>query len=194
MEQIIFATHNKHKLEEVKKLLSDKFKILSLNDIGLHDEIPETGFTLKENASQKSHYLVQRFSQNCFADDTGLEVDALNGEPGVFSARYAGENATYEQNVKKLLAELKGIKNRKARFKTVISLIYNNKEYFFEGVVEGQILTEKKGTKGFGYDPVFVPNGYNQTFAEINTELKNKISHRGKAVQKLVRFLLSSSK
>ncbi len=194
MEQIIFATHNKHKLQEVKKLLSDKFKILSLNDIGLYDEIPETGFTLKENASQKSHYLVQRFSQNCFADDTGLEVDALNGEPGVFSARYAGEKATYEQNVEKLLTELKGIKNRKARFKTVISLIYNNKEYFFEGVVEGQILTEKKGNKGFGYDPVFVPNGYNQTFAEINTELKNKISHRGKAVQKLVRFLLSSTK
>ncbi len=194
MEQIIFATHNKHKLQEVKKLLSDKFKILSLNDIGLYDEIPETGFTLKENASQKSHYLVQRFSQNCFADDTGLEVDALNGEPGVFSARYAGEKATYEQNVEKLLTELKGIKNRKARFKTVISLIYNKKEYFFEGVVEGQILTEKKGNKGFGYDPVFVPNGYNQTFAEINTELKNKISHRGKAVQKLVRFLLSSTK
>ncbi len=194
MEQIIFATHNKHKLQEVKKLLSDKFKILSLNDIGLYDEIPETGFTLKENASQKSHYLVQRFSQNCFADDTGLEVDALNGEPGVFSARYAGEKATYEQNVEKLLTELKGIKNRKARFKTVISLIYNNKEYFFEGVVEGQILTEKKGNKGFGYDPVFVPSGYNQTFAEINTELKNKISHRGKAIQNLVRFLLSSSK
>ncbi len=189
MKKIVFATNNSHKLEELRNILSGKYQVLGLNDIGFHEDIPETGLTLAENATIKSKHIFDQFEIDCFSDDTGLEVDALNGKPGVYSARFAGENSTYEQNVDKLLNALKGLENRTARFKTVISLIQNGNEHQFEGSVEGIITTDKHGAEGFGYDPVFLPVGYNQTFAEMPAELKNKISHRGKAVAKLVDFL-----
>ena len=189
MRKIVFATNNKHKLIEIRSILVDDFEVLSLSDIGFYEDIPETGNTLAENASIKSQHIFERFKIDCFSDDTGLEVDALDGRPGVYSARFAGENSTYEQNVDKLLRELKDVENRKARFKTVISLILDGNEYQFEGKVEGTITKNKHGTKGFGYDPVFLPDGYQQTFAEMSAELKNSISHRGKAVAKLVDFL-----
>lgn len=189
MKRIVFATNNKHKLDELKQLLSGSFEVMGLADIEFTDDIPETGLTLSENATIKSLHIYNRFGIDCFSDDTGLLVDALNGEPGVFSARYAGENSTYVQNVDKLIKELKNKDNRTARFKTVISLIIDGTEYQFEGKVEGEITTEKYGEKGFGYDPVFRPDGYKETFAEMSPELKNKISHRGKAVVKLVEFL-----
>jgi XTP/dITP diphosphohydrolase len=189
MKKIVFATNNKHKLEELRNILSGKYQVLGLSDIGFHDDIPETGVTLAENATIKSQHIFNRFHIDCFSDDTGLEVDALDGQPGVYSARYAGENSTYEQNVDKLLLELKDSENRTACFKTVISLILDGTEYQFEGRVEGAITKEKHGTKGFGYDPVFRPDGYSKTFAEMPAELKNKISHRAKAVAKLVAFL-----
>ncbi len=187
--KIVFATNNAHKIEEIKQILANKFTIVSLNEIGVNEEIPETGVTLTENASQKSHFIFDRYGLDCFADDTGLEVDALNGAPGVFSARYAGEGCSYEDNVRKLLREMVGKTIRTARFKTVVSLILNGKEHLFEGAVEGKIITTRKGTSGFGYDPVFLPAGYHQTFAEMSAEVKNKISHRGKAAEKLVAFL-----
>jgi XTP/dITP diphosphohydrolase len=193
MRKIVFATNNIHKLKEIRELLKGDFEIVSLKDIGFEGDIPETGNTLKENASQKSHYIYDRYGLNCFADDTGLEVEALNGSPGVYSARYAGENCSYDDNVNKLLKELGNEKNRKAAFKTVISLIFDDKEYFFEGKVDGVITKEKHGEGGFGYDPVFQPNGYNKTFAEMELEQKNKISHRGKATLKLVEFLKTIS-
>ena len=189
MKKIVFATNNQHKLEELRAILSGNYQVLSLADIGFYEDIPETGETLAENASIKSQHIFNQFQIDCFSDDTGLEVDALDGRPGVYSARYAGENCTYAQNVDKLLDELKGRENRKARFKTVISLIIDQTEYQFEGRVEGAITKEKYGDKGFGYDPVFLPDGFKQTFAEMPAELKNKISHRGKAVAKLVEFL-----
>ncbi|NPA68827.1 MAG: non-canonical purine NTP diphosphatase [Chlorobi bacterium] len=187
--ELVFATNNKHKLEEVKKILNNKFKILSLNDINCFEEIPETQKTIKGNASQKAHYIYDKYKKNCFADDTGLEIEALNGEPGVYSARYAGENCSFEDNVKKVLQKLEGIKNRKARFKTVISLIINNKEYLFEGIINGTVIDKKRGKSGFGYDPIFLPDGFNKTFAEMLPEEKNKISHRALATQKLINFL-----
>lgn len=189
MKEIIFATNNQHKLKEIRDILQNNYKIISLKELGFTGEIPETGNTLKENASQKAHFIYKKYGINCFADDTGLEVEALNGAPGVYSARYAGNNASYQDNVNKLLRELNGNTNRKAIFKTVISLILDDKEYFFEGKVNGTITTEKYGNKGFGYDPVFLPDGYDKTFAEMPPELKNKISHRGKATGKLVEFL-----
>ncbi len=189
MRKIVFATNNQHKLSEVRNILSDDFEIISLNQLGFNDEIPETGETLAENASQKSHFIFERFQVDCFSDDTGLEVEALNGAPGVYSARYAGEKATYEDNVNKLLFEMQGQTNRKAAFKTVISLILDGKEYLFEGKVEGEIVTDKRGVGGFGYDPVFLPEGFNKTFSEMAPEVKNKISHRGRATAKLVDFL-----
>lgn len=189
MKKIVFATNNTHKLEELRNILAGRYQVLGLSDIGFYDEIPETGHTLAENATQKSKHIFDRFQVDCFSDDTGLEVDALDGRPGVYSARYAGENSSYEQNVDKLLIELKHSENRTARFKTVISLIIEGKEYQFEGRAEGVITKERHGNKGFGYDPVFIPDGYTQTFAEMSAELKNKISHRGKAVAKLTRFL-----
>jgi len=188
-KEIIFATHNLHKLAEIKAIIDHRLKIISLNDLNFHEPIPETGDTLAENASQKAHFIYQKFGKNCFADDTGLEVDALGGAPGVYSARYAGENATYEQNTEKLLNELREIQNRKARFKTVISLILDGKEYFFEGKVEGSILPRRTGNGGFGYDPVFVPEGYHETFALMDPSEKNKISHRGRATMQLIQFL-----
>ena len=189
MRKIIFATNNKHKLEEVQQILAGNFEVLGLNEIGFAGDIPETGKTLEENASIKSKFVFEKFGMNCFSDDTGLEIEALDERPGVYSARYAGEDGNAENNIAKILSELHGIENRKARFRTVVSLILDGKEHFFEGIANGQISDEKRGGVGFGYDPVFIPDGYNQTFAEMSSELKNTISHRKKAMDKLVSFL-----
>ena len=191
--KIVFATNNKHKLEEIKDILGKDFEIVSLAEIGCHDDIAETGTTLEENARQKSTYIVEHYSHDCFADDTGLEVEALNGEPGVHSARYAeGTDHDSEANMRKLLANLEGQSNRKACFRTVISLIIDGVEHQFEGKVEGRIATEKHGTEGFGYDPIFIPEGYDKSFAELGEEIKNQISHRARAVKKLAEYLSSS--
>ncbi len=189
MRKIVFATNNKHKLSEIQGILKDKFDVLSLSDIGYDEDIPETGNTLSENASQKSHTIYKRFNVDCFSDDTGLDIDALDGEPGVYSARYAGEDASYDDNVNKVLQKLDGKENRKAAFRTVISLILNGVEHQFDGKVSGNITNEKHGDGGFGYDPVFKPDGFDITFAEMSSDVKNKISHRGKAMEKLVVFL-----
>lgn len=189
MHQLVFATNNSHKLRELGEILKGEFKLLSLNDISCADDIPETGDTLEANASQKSFYIWERYHIDCFSDDSGLEVEALNGEPGVHSARYAGEGRNSDDNVSKLLSEMEDFVNRKACFRCLISLIINGREFLFEGRVDGNILTERKGTEGFGYDPVFCPDGYDQSFAEMEAELKNGMSHRGRAVEKLVRFL-----
>lgn len=191
--ELVFATNNRHKLEELQAILGNSIKLLTLNDIGCFDEIPEEQPTLEGNASQKSFYIFDRYGYNCFADDTGLEIEVLNGEPGVFSARYAGEEKSAEANIRKVLAKMHKINNRKARFRTVISLIINGVETQFEGVVDGEILTEKRGTSGFGYDPIFQPDGFSLTFAEMNLDDKNKISHRGRAVEKLILFLQNYS-
>ncbi len=189
MRKIVFATNNQHKLLEIRSILKDNFEVLSLSDIGFFEDIPETGNTLSENASQKSHAIYDRFNIDCFSDDTGLEIEALDGRPGVYSARYAGENASYDDNVNKVLSELKGHENRRAAFSTVISLILDGKELQFEGRVAGQIIKDKRGADGFGYDPVFQPDGFGITFAEMDADTKNEISHRGKATEKLVAFL-----
>lgn len=194
MDRIIFSTNNQHKLEEVRQILSQKYKVLGLKDIGFNGDIPETGKTLKENALIKSKFVNETFGVDCFSDDTGLEIDALDGRPGVFSARYAGEEGNAEKNISKVLQELGSSKNRSARFKTVISLILDQKEYFFEGIAEGKIIESKRGAEGFGYDPIFIPEGYSQTFAEMPSEQKNKISHRVKAVDKLFAFLTERNK
>ena len=187
--ELVFATNNQHKLKEVQALLGSHFRLLSLADIGFDEEIPEDFDTLQDNALQKARFIHSRFGYNCFADDTGLEVDALNGEPGVYSARYAGEAKNPHDNILKLLKNLTGIKSRNAKFRTVIALILNGKEFLFEGIVQGRIIEVGRGTDGFGYDPVFLPDGYTQTFAEMPLEIKNQISHRGRAVAKLVDFL-----
>lgn len=189
MKQIVFATNNPHKVEEVRNKLNGLFEIRTLSEIGCTDDIPETSDTLQGNAGQKSHYLFDRFHCDCFADDTGLEVEALDGAPGVYSARYAGPAKDSEANIDKLLAELNGKANRRAKFRTVISLILDGEEYLFEGSVSGTILTERHGKQGFGYDPVFQPDGFDRSFAELSMEEKNKISHRGKAIEKLICFL-----
>ena len=189
--KIVFATNNQHKLDEIRKITEGKIEILSLNDIGSHDEIEETGSTLEENALIKARFIKNKCGYDCFAEDTGLEVEALGNAPGVYSARYAGDACRDEDNIKKLLDNLKGIANRKARFRTVIALLMNNEEYFFEGEIKGHIIDEKRGFAGFGYDPIFVPEGYDQTFAELGEEIKNRISHRSIATQKLVDFLLT---
>ena len=191
MRQLVFATNNLHKLEEVRHAAGDHFQILSMKDIGCNDDIPETADTLEGNASIKSNWIREKYGYDCFADDTGLEIEALDGKPGVYSARYAGPGHDHQKNMDRVLKELDGIENRKARFRTVISLIMEKKELFFEGIVEGTILTEKHGTKGFGYDPIFRPGGYSVSFAEMDLEEKNKISHRGKVVRKLAAYLLS---
>lgn len=191
--KIVFATNNKHKLEEIKDILGKDFEIVSLVEIGCHEDIPETGLTLEENARQKSTYIVEHYNYDCFADDTGLEVDALNGEPGVHSARYAeGTDHDSEANMRKLLSKMSNVKDRTARFRTVISLIINGVEHQFEGRVEGRIATEKHGKEGFGYDPIFIPEGYDKSFAELGEEVKNQISHRARAVKKLAEYLSSS--
>jgi XTP/dITP diphosphohydrolase len=187
--ELVFATNNRHKLEEIQHLLGTKIKLLSLKDIHCIDEIPEDHFTLEENASQKAWYIYNKYKMNCFADDTGLEIDYLEGKPGVLSARYAGEKKDPQENIEKVLLELNGIKNRKARFRTVVSLIIDGKETQFEGIIDGSILTERHGLSGFGYDPVFLPDGFVQSFAEMNLSEKNKISHRAKAINKLVDYL-----
>lgn len=191
MKKFVFATNNVHKLEEVKDMLGDKIELLSLKDIDCHEEIPETADTLAGNALLKARYVYNKYHLNCFADDTGLEVEALNGAPGVYSARYAGEAHNSEANMKKLLHELENTENRKAKFHTVFALIIDGKEHLFEGTVKGEITKIHKGTSGFGYDPIFKPEGYQQTFAEMGHEEKNKISHRAKATEKLCKFLKS---
>lgn len=188
--QLTLASNNQHKLEEIKqKLIGTGIEIISLKDAGVTEELPETGTTLEENAFQKANRVYSKYGHNCFADDTGLEVDALHGEPGVYSARYAGEHAGFKENIEKLLRALEGKTNRKARFRTVISLILDAAEYRFEGVIEGKIADYPTGQAGFGYDPVFIPDGYDRTFAEMDSALKNKISHRAIAIEKLVKFL-----
>jgi XTP/dITP diphosphohydrolase len=189
--KLVFATNNQHKLNEVKQLLSIEIQLLSLKDIGCFDEIIEYGKTLDENAIIKSRYIYNNYKYNCFSDDTGLEVEALNMEPGVYSSRYSGDNADAEKNMKKLLENLKDEQNRNAQFRTVISLIIDKVEYKFEGICKGKITTNKIGGKGFGYDPIFKPNGFDKTFAEMTSAEKGKISHRGKAIQKLVNFLIN---
>ncbi len=191
MMEIVFATNNEHKLRELQQILGQQFKLLSLRDIGCEEDIPEESPTIEENSMDKAVYVFKKYNKNCFADDTGLEVEALDGRPGVISARYAGEEKNMDKNIEKVLSELEGKTNRNARFKTVISLIIDGKKYQFEGFVNGTIIKEKKGKGGFGYDPVFAPDGYDNTFAEMAADEKNKISHRGLAVKKLVDFLLS---
>jgi XTP/dITP diphosphohydrolase len=187
--QILFATNNIHKLNEIRDIVGRDIEILSLSDIGFDGDIPETEDTLEGNARQKAQFIFKKTNMNCFADDTGLEIDALDGRPGVYSARYAGEGCSFTDNINKILEELKGIKNRKAKFRCMICLILEGKEYLFEGQVNGSIITERKGDAGFGYDPVFVPNGHRQTFAEMPPYLKNGISHRGRAMAKMMKFL-----
>ena len=189
MKTLVFATNNLHKLEEVRDILGGSFRIASLKEIGCTDDIPEAADTLEGNALQKARYVKDKFGYDCFADDTGLEVEALGGAPGVFSARYAGPGHDSEANMRKLLKELEGKTNRQAQFRTVVALLLDGEEYTFEGIVRGTILTERRGTAGFGYDPVFVPEGYAETFAEMGSEEKNRISHRARAVQKLADFL-----
>jgi XTP/dITP diphosphohydrolase len=187
--KFVFATNNKNKLNEVISLVSGKYTISSLQDVNCFDEIPETSDTIEGNALQKAKYVFDNFKVNCFADDTGLETEALNNAPGVYSARYAGEHGNDEANMQKVLDNLQGVANRNARFKTVIALIIDGKEYCFEGIAEGIILKQKSGKKGFGYDPIFQPKGYNVSFAEMTAEQKNDISHRGIATRKLIDFL-----
>ena len=188
MKKLIFATNNPNKLAEIKSTVKS-FEVVGLKEMGIVEDIAETGITLEENALIKSKYIYQKTGFSCFADDTGLEVDALGGRPGVYSARYAGEHATAEENMQKLLSEMEGQKNRNACFRTVISLILNGEEYFFEGKVVGEILLQKTGDDGFGYDPIFKPTGFDQSFAEMTMAQKNEISHRGVAVKKLLHFL-----
>lgn len=189
--KIVFATNNQNKLREINQIVGEKIQIIGLSEIGCTEDIPEEEPTIEGNARAKSIYVLKNYKVDCFADDTGLEIEALDGRPGVYSARYAGEGCNFQDNVDKILSELKGVENRKARFKTVISLVIDGVETQFEGVVEGEILEKETGKEGFGYDPVFKPIGYDQTFAEMPAELKNKISHRGLATKKLVDFLLS---
>ncbi len=195
--KIVFATNNKNKLAEIRDMLGDKIEVMSLADINCHEDIPETADTLEGNALQKARYVFDKYGMSCFADDTGLEVDALGGEPGVYSARYAGgEGHDSEANMAKLMQKLGDNDNRKARFRTVIALITgcgDDGVKMFEGVAEGDIIREKRGGEGFGYDPIFRPEGYDKTFAELGHEIKNKISHRARAVQKLVEYLKQAS-
>ena len=187
--KLIFATHNKNKTKEVKSMMPSHIELLSLDDINFHTEIEENATTLEGNALLKAKTIFEKTGINCFADDSGLLVDALNGAPGVYSARYAGSHKNDEDNMQKLLSELKDKTNKNAHFKTVMALIIDGKEYLFEGKIEGKIISEKLGTNGFGYDPIFVPDGYNETFAQLDAETKNKISHRARALQKMLDFL-----
>ena len=190
--KLVFATNNVHKFEEASKIASSAFEIISLKELNFSEEIPEDYETLEENALQKAKFIYDKFQINCFADDTGLEVEALDGQPGVYSARYAavaGEHPNFQQNINKLLNKLKGETNRNAKFRTVVALIINGKEFLFEGSIYGKIVMENHGSNGFGYDPIFLPNGYNKTFGELSDIEKNKISHRAIALQKLFEFL-----
>jgi XTP/dITP diphosphohydrolase len=200
LRKLLFATNNKHKHQEIASILKNSINLLSLNDIGFVGEIPEDFDTLKQNAEQKAFYIFDKYKIDCFADDTGLEVEALNGKPGVYSARYSADELPNipgemraEANMKKLLREMNGINNRNALFRTVICLVENGIPKYFEGKVDGVIIEKAKGNKGFGYDPIFIPNGYSVTFAEMNLEIKNKISHRSIATSKLVDYLLNQN-
>ena len=189
MKKLVFATNNDHKLRELTEIVPPEFELLSLNDIDCSDDIPETGDTLEINAAQKSFYIWEKYGINCFADDTGLEIEAIGSEPGVYSARYAGEERSATANMLKVLEKMTNETNRKARFRCVISLVIDGIEKQFEGIVNGVILTEKHGDAGFGYDPIFMPDGFNQSFAEMSSFDKNQVSHRGRAVMKLVEYL-----
>ncbi len=191
-KKLVFATNNLHKLEEIREVTGSSIELLNLSELGFTGEIPEEADTLEGNAAQKAFYIYDRYSVDCFADDTGLEIDALKGAPGVYSARYAGEKCTFDDNVNKVLRELAGITDRKARFRTVIALVENGKLLTFEGMIKGTITTTRKGTGGFGYDPVFMPDGYDKTFAEMTLREKNSISHRALAVEKLIAYLKST--
>lgn len=188
-QQLVFATNNIHKIEEASAIIGDRFKIVSLAEIGCYDDIPETADSIEGNALMKARYIYEKYGCNCFSDDTGLEVEALNGAPGVHSARYAGEEKNAEANMRKLLTEMKGIENRRAQFRTVVVLILGGKEFLFEGKVAGKILKESRGERGFGYDPIFLPDSCDYTFAQMNESSKNRISHRGEAMRKLTEFL-----
>ena len=188
--KIVFATNNQHKLDEIKIISKGQLDILSLSDINCHDEIPETGETLKENALIKAQFVKDKFGLDCFADDTGLEVEALDNAPGIYSSRYAGPNCDPEDNMQRLLHELQDKENRSAQFRTVIALLFEGKEHYFAGKVQGEIPQQKEGTNGFGYDPIFKPDGYDQTFGKLSEEVKNSLSHRAIATRKLVAFLL----
>ena len=187
--KLVFATNNKNKILEVQQLLTDSIEIISLENIGCFEEIPETADTIEENAIMKANYVTQKYGYNCFADDTGLEVDALNGAPGVFSARYAGEQRSSDDNMSKLLDALSNKINRKAQFKTIIALNLNGKQHLFTGIAKGEITLKKIGNQGFGYDPIFIPEGHTATFAQLSLEEKGLISHRGKATEQLINFL-----
>ena len=189
MKTLVFATNNKHKLDEASSILAHFVHVVSLSDIDCHDDIPETSDTLEGNAMQKAHYIKEHYGLDCFADDTGLEVASLHNAPGVYSARYAGPEHDSEKNMQKLLGALQGKSDRKARFRTVVALILNGEEHLFEGIINGRIIEERKGTAGFGYDPIFVPDGYKQTFAEMGNDEKNQISHRAIAMNKLAAFI-----
>lgn len=186
---IIFASHNRHKTSEARSILGEGWNVMNLYDIGCEEEIPETADTLRGNALQKAQFVFDRYHKNCFSDDTGLEIEALDGRPGVYSARYAGEHCSFQDNVQKVLSEMEGMTNRKACFKTVVALILDGQTYYFEGRVDGLIIPEQRGVSGFGYDPIFMPEGFDQTFAEMGDDEKNKISHRARAMQQLVAFL-----
>ncbi|MGJ1265586.1 non-canonical purine NTP diphosphatase [Sphingobacterium spiritivorum] len=190
MIELIFATNNAHKLDEVRAIVGDAFMIKSLDDINCQDDIPETGDTFEENAKQKTDYLVNKYGLYCFGDDSGLEIEAINNEPGVYSARYSGSR-DMERNIDLVLEKLADSENRKARFRTVISLFLNEQQHFFEGAITGTIISERRGTEGFGYDPIFIPDGYDKTFAEMSADEKNGISHRSIAVKALTGFLKS---
>jgi len=192
--KLVFATNNVNKLKEVQEMLPNSIELLSLKDIHCFDEIDETETTLEGNARLKASHITAKFVYNCFADDTGLEVESLHGKPGVYSARFAGEPSNSENNMQKLLHELNGKKNRKAQFRTAICLNLDGKQFLFEGICKGEILAEKQGEKGFGYDPIFQPKGYQQSFATMQRNEKNKISHRGLAVEKLITFLVTYKK
>jgi XTP/dITP diphosphohydrolase len=194
MNTLIFATNNENKVAEIRKVLGNLFEIVTLKEAGIHIDIPEPHDTLEANATEKSSVIHQLTHKNCFSEDTGLETEALNGEPGVKSARYAGEGRSFDANIEKLLVKLEEAENRKARFRTVISLVLNEIEYQFEGICEGTILEERKGNNGFGYDPIFVPDGSKKTFAEMDTDEKNKYSHRKKAMSKMISFLEEKNK
>lgn len=192
--KLVFATNNKHKLKEITEIVGDQYRIVSLNELGCYEDIPETENTLEGNALLKARFIHSRYHCNCFADDTGLEIEALHGEPGVYSARYAGDHCSFEDNIVKVLQKLEGKTNRNALFRTVIALIIDGQEFLFDGAIKGTIIEAKKGISGFGYDPIFIPEGFTETFAEMGDDLKNKISHRALATQKLTQFLLLSNK
>ena len=189
MREIVFATNNKNKLVEMRQIMDGLYRVLSLEELGCHEDIVEDADTIQGNAKIKADFITNKYHVNCFADDTGLEVEALKGAPGVYSARYAGEHCSYQDNVHKMLNAMQGCENRRAAFRTVIALNLDGETYYFEGRCDGQITTEQRGEQGFGYDPIFQPNGFDMTFAELGSEVKNSISHRGRATRKLIEFL-----